>query len=126
MSCKNQEWRTYVPVWTKPATTDKIFFPATPVMPSSAFNQIRVNFEIVHSDASVNVRRAYRQSDDGVSWDNPTLFGPAEVTAEGWSYDDFTAVSDLKAFVEIGVHVGPESDATMVGQVQVLTSTRLA
>lgn len=123
MSCNNKSFTRLVPVYTKASKDDKVFFAATPVLSTADIDTARVSFEIINTEGNVAVERAYRESDDGITWSAPTAFGPGAVSAAGWSYGVFGTLSNLKTFMEIGVLVN--SASVQYGEVNVQTSVRL-
>jgi hypothetical protein len=123
MACRNQEWTRLVPVYTKANVATKVFFATAPVLRSADFDQARISFEIVNTEANVTVERAYRESNDGVTWSAPTVFGTAGVTAAGWHYGGFNALSGLDNFVEVGVLVN--AGTIQYGEVNALTTVRM-
>lgn len=128
MSCNGKSWTRFVPVYTKSSSADTVFFAATPPIRSAEFDTARVSFEIVSTEAGVSVQRAYRTSNDGVTWDNAVTFGAAAVTAAGWHYGTFgtLTVANLKTYVELGLLVNTANNGTVnYGEMNVASDVRL-
>jgi hypothetical protein len=75
---------------------------------------VRVSYDLESKTPDGTVRRAYRTSDDGFTWNAPVEFGAAYSGAEGWSwgtsYDTPVVTNQI---VEYGLNVKNAQNANV-------------
>ncbi len=109
MRCNNGA-RQYgpIPVWSKRDDTTWLFFPITEPMDSTDIKMVRASFALDSSTGSVEIRPALRISNDGITWDTPTVIGnptprSADGTTWGTAFVNVSSTTQTKALVQFGI-----------------------
>jgi hypothetical protein len=111
--CKATTRRMRRALWSKGSTTNAVFHPLVRVNVNEA-GSVRVSYDLESKTPDGTVRRAYRTSDDGFTWNAPVEFGAAYSGSEGWSWGtsyDMPVVTNQ--IVEYGLNVKNAQNANV-------------
>jgi hypothetical protein len=101
-------------VWSQGSTTDYVFHPLSPPMPSGDVIAARVDTLMDQDTGNFKLRPALRYSFDGTNWDNSQYILSSYQTTTGvevgTSFIDLTSLgSNPKTWMQFGVQVANES-----------------
>lgn len=97
MGCANSQSRHRVSAYTRGlvGSGNGIFVPASPAMPTNDITEARMHVQLTGADTQFRVERAFRYSDDNVTWSSASTVGGA--IAPGGSEWDYGTWGDIGA-----------------------------
>ncbi len=96
MGCANSQSRYRVSAYTNglSGSGNGVFVPASPSMPTNDITEARMHLQLTGADSQFRVQRAFRYSDDNISWNSANTVGSAVTpSANEWDYGTWGPIS---------------------------------
>ncbi len=96
-----------IPVWSKKSNSVWLFFPVSDPMDSTSVDEVRASFSLESSTGDLEVRPAFRMSNDGLTWDTPSPIGVATRATDGTTFGstfvDISVMTRAKQLIQLGI-----------------------